>query len=133
MTERRHSGSCICGAIEFEVDIDLAKPVSRCNCTYCTKLGSTGSIVKPSALVNVVGEEKATVFGRSEAGRRYFCSTCGVMVYGRGFLEFLGGDYVSINVNTLESIEPRDLEVVYFDGRHDNWMAGTRKEAWPTL
>ena len=133
MSEQRHKGSCSCGTITYEVDIDLAKEVTRCNCSYCTKLGTTGSIVKPAALVNVKGEDKATVFGKSEAGRRFFCPSCGVHVFGRGFLDFLGGDYVSINVNTIEGIEPRELQVGYFDGRHDNWMAGTRKEPWSTL
>ncbi|HEX2657892.1 MAG TPA: hypothetical protein VHU40_06455, partial [Polyangia bacterium] len=37
-----HRGSCHCGAIRFEVTVDLSGGVTRCNCTVCTKLGTLG-------------------------------------------------------------------------------------------
>lgn len=51
--------------------------------------------------------------------------------FGRGHLEELGGDYVSVNVNTLDDIDPSLLQVVYLDGRHNNWDAGPRSTPWP--
>jgi len=45
----------------------------------------------------------------------------------------LGGDYVSINLNALDEVDPRDVKVVYWDGRHDNWQAGPRDIAWPVV
>mgnify|MGYP003376882879 CR=1 FL=1 len=48
MTTSKHHGSCLCGDVQFEVEVDLAQG-SRCNCTICTKLGATGAIVKPAA------------------------------------------------------------------------------------
>ena len=44
----KHHGRCLCGDVQFEVELDLSKG-SRCNCTMCTKLGAVGSIVKPAA------------------------------------------------------------------------------------
>ena len=35
----------------------------------------------------------------------------------------LGGDFVSINVNPLDGLEPLDLQLRYWDDRHDNGMA----------
>jgi len=58
---------------------------------------------------------------------------CGIYAYGRGYLEQLGGDFVSVNVNTLDDIEHSELDVMYWDGRHDNWSAGSRKVPWPSL
>ena len=43
----------------------------------------------------------------------------------------LGGDYVSINLLVLDNVEPAKIEVVYWDGRHNNWAGGTRETPWP--
>ncbi len=43
----------------------------------------------------------------------------------------LGGDFVSVNVNTLDDHDPSTTAVTYWDGRHDNWQAGARPTPWP--
>jgi hypothetical protein len=129
-----HRGSCHCGHLTFSVQLDLAKGVSRCNCSICTKTAITGAIVKPAAFTALTDEAAlATYAWASKTGTRYFCPRCGVHGYGRGHLPQLGGDYVSINANCLDGIELSGLPVAYFDGRHDNWMAGTRPAPWPIL
>jgi hypothetical protein len=129
---KKHRGACHCGAVRFEVAIDLRAGGTRCNCTICTKLGVTGALVKPSAFTLVAGEESLGqyVWG-AKVGQRFFCTKCGVHCFGRGHLEMLGGDYVSVNLNTLEDVELTELTVVYWDGRHDNWQAGPRSTPWP--
>jgi hypothetical protein len=56
---------------------------------------------------------------------------CGVHCFGRGHLVELGGDYVSVNLNCLDDVDPNQLSVVYWDGRHNNWIAGQRPAPWP--
>ena len=60
----------------------------------------------------------------------YFCKTCGVHCVARGHLAEMGGDYVSINLNTLDGIDPAKIKLVHWDGRHDNWEAGPRLTPW---
>jgi hypothetical protein len=130
-TPTKHRGSCHCGAVKFEVETDLAT-VSRCNCTICTKTATTGTIVKPEAFTLLAGEaELGSYEWGGKTGRRFFCKHCAIHCFLRGHLEVLGGDYVSINVNALDDVDPRDLAVVYWDGRHNNWQSGPRPAPWP--
>jgi len=133
MTTKTHHGSCHCGAVRFEVELDLSR-ASRCNCSVCTKTAWTGAIVKPGAFKLVAGENATTSYEWGhKVSKRHFCSTCGVQCFAFGHLEVLGGDYVSINVSTLEDVEVQMLPLDHFDGRHNNWMAGTRETPWPIL
>jgi hypothetical protein len=40
---------------------------------------------------------------------------------------------VSVNFNCLEDIDVGDVTLQYWDGRHDNWQAGTRSTPWPVF
>ena len=127
----KHTGSCHCGAVKFEADLD-ASSGSACNCTVCTKVATLGAIVKPAAFRLLSGERNLTAYEwGGKTAKRYFCKTCGVTCFGRGYLEQLGGEYVSVNLNALDDIDPAEVKVGYFDGRHNNWEAGLSDEPWP--
>lgn len=129
----KHVGSCHCGEVRFEVEVD-AKSGSRCNCTVCTKTAVTSGMVKPSAFKLLSDESELGKYEwASRMSQRYFCKQCGVHCFGRGHLEQLGGDYVSVNLNCLDDIDMREVKVVYWDGRHDNWQAGPRSEPWSSV
>ena len=129
-----YSGSCHCGAVRYQAELDLSGGISRCNCTICQKLGAAGAVTKPSAFRLLAGEagQREYRVGQSP-NSRFFCSHCGVQVYGKGHVEELGGDFVSVNANTLDGVELGELPIRYWDGRHDNWQAGTRDRPWPML
>jgi hypothetical protein len=77
-----HKGSCLCGAVSFEVDGDLPPP-DACHCTKCRKVSghySAGTDV-PRANVTIHGADKVTWFQSSEKVRRGFCSTCGCALF----------------------------------------------------
>jgi hypothetical protein len=130
---KKHQGSCHCGAVRFEVDLD-ASAASRCNCSVCTKTGVVGGMTKPHAFRLVAGEDALGVYEwGARISKRFFCKHCGVQCFGRGFLAEVGGDYVSVNFNCLDDVELGEVKVTYWDGRHDNWHAGTRSTPWPVF
>lgn len=89
-------------------------------------------MVKPEAFALVSGSQSVTAYEwGAKSAQRCFCKHCGVHCFGRGHLKELGGDYVSINLNTLDDVDPATIRVSHWDGRHNNWQAGTRAERWP--
>ena len=77
-----HSGSCLCGAVTFTVEAELAAP-DGCHCTACQKTSGHSFVsadVQRSSLT-VLGEENVKWFQSSAKARRGFCSTCGSSLF----------------------------------------------------
>jgi len=105
-----------------------------CNCSICQKGGSLVGIVKPDAFRLLTPESNLSFYEWGpKVSKRYFCKGCGVMCFARGHLEELGGAYMTVNLNTLDDIDPKDVKVTYWDGRHNNWEGGGRDNPWPIL
>jgi hypothetical protein len=127
-----HQGGCHCGTVRFEVTLDLSQGGTRCNCSICNKLALTMVSVKPEAFRLLAGEgQTGTYVWGSGIGTRHFCLRCGIHCFGPGDLPELGGKYVSVSLNALDDVDVNDLQVMFWDGRHDNWHAGMRATPWP--
>ncbi|MBU8896057.1 GFA family protein [Corallococcus sp. H22C18031201] len=132
--EKTYTGTCLCGAVRFEARMDLSRGASQCNCTYCTKFGVTSVGLKPDAFRLVAGAEHLGEFRKEGSlNSRSFCKHCGVQCFGAGYVEELGGAFVSVNINCIDEVDVGQLTIGYWDGRHNNWAAGLRSKPWPVF
>jgi hypothetical protein len=94
-----HRGSCLCGAVTFEVNGALAPP-DACHCTICRKVSGHvfASTDVPRSIVKIHGEDKLTWYRSSEKVRRGFCSTCGSPV----FFDPIHKDWIGIAMGAFE-------------------------------
>lgn len=77
-----HRGSCLCGAVRFEVAGALPGP-DACHCAQCRKHSGHyfASTDVPRAALTIRGEERITWYQSSEKVRRGFCGTCGSSLF----------------------------------------------------
>jgi len=122
---KTYKGSCHCGAVRFEADIDLAQGTNKCNCTICTKTRNWNAIIKPAAFRLVAGEDAVSDYRfASKQGSHLFCKTCGVRTFERGHVKEIGGDYVSIKLASLDEVDPLEFieaPVRHANGRDNKW------------
>ena len=81
-----HTGSCLCGGVQFEVTGDLA-PIQVCHCSQCRKAHgtpfATNMPIPASTFVLTRGRELLKDFESSPGKVRYFCGRCGSPIYSR--------------------------------------------------
>jgi hypothetical protein len=125
MTIKTYQGSCHCGKVRFEAELDLSAGTGKCNCSICTKTRSWAVQLKPGAFRLLEGERELSDYTHGSKSVHFqFCKHCGVRPFGQGNIPEAGGEFVSVSVGCLDDVDPTELAeapVRYFDGRNNNW------------
>jgi len=127
--KKTYHGSCHCGAVTFEADIDLIKGTTRCNCSICAKTRAWFVIIEADAFRLIKGTDAQSDYqwtppGKTKPRLHYrFCTTCGVRAFAQGQQEESGGSFYAIAVAALDDADSNELAVSikYVDGRHDHY------------
>jgi hypothetical protein len=130
--KKTYTGSCHCGAIQYQAELDLAAGTSRCNCSFCTKARFWLAFAKAEDVKLLRGSEALADYQYAPPGKSepflhlHFCRVCGVRPFTKGgHLPAFGGEFYAIQVATLD-ISAEELAaapVRYVDGRNDDWNA----------
>jgi hypothetical protein len=112
----KHTGSCHCGAIRFEVEAPAEVEATECNCSMCTRTGYLHLIVPQSKLRLLQGEGYITTYTfNTGVAKHTFCRICGVKPF---YVPRSNPDGYSVNVRCLDPT-PARITIRPFDGR--NW------------
>ena len=125
---KTYTGSCHCGAIRVEADLDVAVGTGKCICSICAKLRLRSVQAKPEAFRLVAGDSDLTDFrGANAVAHHLFCKYCGVHPFEWVDIpNMTGGKYFNINVACLDGLDIDELmaaPVTYFDGRNNDWRS----------
>ena len=116
MAEQHCTGGCQCGAVRYEVEVDLSNTIT-CNCSRCQRLGIVLAFAPREKFKLQSGEKNLTeyLFNRKQI-HHFFCRTCGVESFAYG-ANSDGAKIAAINVNCLEGVDPRSLDSKHVDGK----------------
>jgi hypothetical protein len=116
MSETKHTGSCHCGKVRYEVTGDF-KAAMSCNCSICSRTGALLSFVPESEFKLLSGEDALSDYQFNKHRIHHlFCKTCGIRSFARGQKPD-GSKMVAINVRCLENFDSDALTVRKVDGK----------------
>ena len=117
----KHFGSCLCGAVRFEVEGDFEK-FFLCHCEHCRK--DTGSAHAANLFSSVArlrwvaGEDKTTLFTLpSTRHSKCFCSVCGSAL---PILQ-MEGQVLVVPAGSLDTEVPLRPDAHLFDSSRASW------------
>lgn len=117
-----HKGSCLCGAVKYEIKGDIG-PVMACHCTKCRK--ANGTAFNAASLVNMEnfefmgGREQLAEFESGPGIWRVFCKTCGSPLYSR---RDAMPESIRIRVGTLDTPVPGKISSHIFACSKAEWF-----------
>jgi hypothetical protein len=140
--KKTYHGSCHCRAIIYSILYSIpSRPVAtRCNCTICLKIGFTALPLDEKDFTletPLLASELADYQWRTKESHRYFCSRCGVHVYGKAEYEENGKlvKHFGINLVTLdqpqEGLDLSIFKIRYYSGRNDAFYLGLKDTPYP--
>ncbi|MDI3355446.1 GFA family protein [Pseudomonas sp. UYIF39] len=115
-------GSCLCKAIEYELD-HLDMPISHCHCQTCRKahaaaFASTAGVMREHFRWTK-GQDRLSSYESSPGKLRHFCSVCGSHL----MAERLAQPHVIVRVATLDD-DPKMTPQAHIWTTHDvPWLA----------
>jgi hypothetical protein len=126
VTLKAYSGSCHCGAVRFEADVDLAKGTAKCNCSICARMRLWSVQVKTGSFRMTAGQDELTDYrGNNSVAHHTFCRHCGIRPFEWVDVPNMDGfRYYNVNIACLDGVDIDELmaaPVTYRDGRNDDW------------
>ncbi|WP_170763388.1 GFA family protein [Ruegeria lacuscaerulensis] len=95
-----HTGTCLCGAVAFNIDGELSPP-SACHCGQCRK--QSGHVWASTSThqdnLSFTASDTLSWFRASDIARRGFCRSCGSFL----FWQHNDEDTISISMGALDA------------------------------
>lgn len=129
--QKTYHGSCHCNAVQFECELDLAQPTTRCNCRFCKKARFWIAFTNIKNFRLTKGAEALKDYQYTPPKmaapflRFQFCGNCGVRCFTKGgSLPAFGGEFYAVNIASLDDASDEELSAApihFADGRNDDY------------
>ena len=123
---KTYQGSCHCGAVRFEAELDLEQSTYRCNCSICRRTRFWPAVAGENGFRLLAGDSELTPYlFNTRRNQHYFCKHCGVRAFGVGTETPIGKMY-GINLGCLAGVSDEELSrlpITYVDGLDDKWQS----------
>ncbi len=121
--QRIYRGSCLCGAVTFQV-IRLQPKMAHCHCSMCRKFHGAAFATFGQAAAGdfqwLTGSDKIQSYTAPNKTTRRFCGTCGSSLT---FTPPSGNDqFVEFTLGTLDSDIPLAPDAHIYVGSKANWV-----------
>ncbi len=117
-----HQGSCLCGAVRYEVEGEI-KRVTHCHCSMCRKahgaaFGTYGTVLR-SSFRFTQGEDSVAAYHSSSSVTRTFCRHCGSTL--QWYSDASQPDWTSFTLGTLDTALEQPKQKHIFTGSKASW------------
>lgn len=110
----RYTGSCHCGAVQFEIDSDIEE-LTTCDCSLCRKKNALMTAVHESKFKLIAGEDALGLYQwNTRVARHHFCTRCGIYTFHK---KRSAPDHYGINVMCLDGFDPGAVRLRRADGK----------------
>ena len=123
--KKPYHGSCHCGAVRFECELDLAEGTSKCNCSICTKTRFWKAIARADAFRLLQGEDALEDY--QFGGNALTTTSAGAVASNPS----VAGRWRHSAASSMPSTSPAlddatdeelaQAPVIHEDGRNDRW------------
>jgi hypothetical protein len=116
------SGSCLCGAVKYEIAGELS-PIQLCHCSMCRRSSGTAFAsnmpVRAIDLCIVAGEAALKAYESRPGKHRVFCGECGSPIFSRS-----RGDpsMVRVRAGTLHDPAPTHAAFHFHVASKASWL-----------
>ena len=121
---KTYRGSCHCGTVKLEADLDLTQSSYRCNCSICRRTRFWPAVAKADGFRLLSGESEMTQYlFNTKKNFHYFCKHCGVRAFGVGNDTPMGNVY-GLNLGCLDDVSDEafsQIPITHVDGLNDQF------------
>lgn len=113
-----HTGSCLCGAVKYEIEGALGRTY-YCHCSRCRKTSGSAfaanAVISPTQFRVIEGQDLLASFITSNGANRTFCSRCG------SHLVVSLGDQMRLRLGSLDTSLNASLDMHIFAASKADW------------
>ena len=123
-----YHGSCHCGAVRFEIDVEITE-LTTCDCSLCVKKNGLMTKVHESRFALLVGADALAEYRwNTKIARHFFCSRCGIYTFHRKRAQ---PDHYGVNVFCLDGFDPAAVPVRRTEGAGMSLVSEGARDEWP--